>query len=107
MASSGNILKRKPLRRNHPDSGLLGLSDMDLLLALGAVRHGQVTHAGLLLFGREEKLRELCPQHQVHYVYQVTGTEVARNDSFQAGLLNILERFEQIFTSPVNPELEY
>jgi ATP-dependent DNA helicase RecG len=97
---------RNLLRRNQSDSGLLGLSDLDLLLALGAVRNGQVTHAGLLLFGREETLREVCPQHQVHYVYQVTGTEVARNDSFQAGLLNILERFEQIFTSPINPEQE-
>jgi ATP-dependent DNA helicase RecG len=97
---------RNVLRRNHADSGLLGLSDQDLLLALGAVRNGRVTHAGLLLFGREETLRELCPQHQVHYVYQVTGTEVARNDSYQAGLLSILERFEQIFTSPANPEQE-
>jgi ATP-dependent DNA helicase RecG len=97
---------RNVLRRNHADSGLLALSDPDLLLALGAVRNGQVTYAGLLLFGREETLRELCPQHQVHYVYQVTGTEVARNDSYQAGLLSILERFEQIFTSPVNPEQE-
>jgi ATP-dependent DNA helicase RecG len=97
---------RNVLRRNHADSGLLALSDPDLLLALGAVRNGQVTYAGLLLFGREETLREICPQHQVHYVYQVTGTEVARNDSYQAGLLSILERFEQIFTSPVNPEQE-
>jgi ATP-dependent DNA helicase RecG len=97
---------RNVLRRNHEESGLLGLSDQDLLVALGAVRDGQVTHAGLLLFARDEKLREVCPQHQVHYVYQVTGTEVARNDSFQAGLLNILERFEQIFTSPINPEQE-
>ncbi len=97
---------RNVLRRNHADSGLLALSDPDLLLALGAVRNGQVTYAGLLLFGREETLRELCPQHQVHYVYQVTGTEVARNDSHQAGLLSVLERLEQIFTSPVNPEQE-
>ncbi|HKI02982.1 MAG TPA: RNA-binding domain-containing protein [Thermoanaerobaculia bacterium] len=97
---------RNVLRRNNADSGLLGLSDQDLLTALGAVRNGQVTHAGMLLFCREEKLREHCPQHQVHYVYQVTGTEVARNDSYQASLLNILERFEQIFTSPINPEQE-
>src|SRR5436305_9998023 len=97
---------RNILRRNHADSGLLALSDPDLLLALGAVRNGQVTYAGLLLFGREETLRELCPQHQVHYVYQVTGTEVARNDSYRTGLLSILERLEQIFTSPVNPEQE-
>ncbi|HKV12045.1 MAG TPA: RNA-binding domain-containing protein [Thermoanaerobaculia bacterium] len=97
---------RNVLRKNREDSGLLALNDQDLLRALGAVRNGQVTYAGLLLFGREEKLQELCPQHQVHYVYQVTGTEVARNDSYQAGLLNILERIEQTFTSPMNPEQE-
>jgi len=97
---------RNVLRRNHADSGLLGLSDADLLVALGAVRHGQVTHAGMLLFGREERLAEVCPQHQVHYVYQASGTEVARNDSHHTGLLSILERIEQIFTSPANPEQE-
>jgi ATP-dependent DNA helicase RecG len=31
---------------------------------------------------------------------------VARNDSHNAGLLSILDRIEQIFTSPVNPEQE-
>jgi len=31
---------------------------------------------------------------------------VARNDSFRDGLLNILERLEQVFTSPINPEQE-
>jgi ATP-dependent DNA helicase RecG len=97
---------RNVLRRNQADSGLLGLSDPDLLVALGAVRNGHVTHAGMLLFGREQMLRTVCPQHQVHYVYQVSGTEVARNDSSQAGLLSILDRIERIFTSPVNPEHE-
>lgn len=97
---------RNVLRRNQADSGLLDLSDRDLLVALGAVREGRVTHAGMLLFGREERLRKLCPQHQVHYVYQVSGTEVARNDSYREGLLGILERIEQTFTSPVNPEHE-
>jgi ATP-dependent DNA helicase RecG len=97
---------RNVLRRNRADSGLLRLSDPDLLVALGAVRNGHVTHAGMLLFGRAERLREVCPQHQVHYVYQVSGTEVARNDSFNDGLLSILDRIEQIFTGPVNPEHE-
>lgn len=98
---------RNVLRRNRTDSGLLGLSDADLLVALGAVRHGHVTHAGMLLFGRVERLRDVCPQHQVHYVYQVSGTQVARNDSYNDGLLSVLERIERIFTSPVNPEYEF
>ena len=97
---------RNVLRRNQADSALLALNDPDLLTALGAVRNGHVTHAGLLLFGHEEILRRVCPQHQVHYVYQVSGTEVARNDSYREGLLAVLERIEQVFTSPVNPEQE-
>jgi ATP-dependent DNA helicase RecG len=97
---------RNILRRNQPDSALLNLGDEDLLVALGAIRNGSVTHGGLLLFGREDRIRALCPQHQVHYVYQVTGTQVARNDSYQDGLLHILERFDQIFSSPINPEQE-
>ena len=97
---------RNVLRRHQADSGLLGLSDQDLLVALGAVQEGRVTHAGLLLFGREETLRRVCPQHQVHYAYLVSGLEVARNDSYHEGLLSILERLEQIFTGPINPEHE-
>ena len=97
---------RNVLRRNRADSGLLGLNDVDLLVALGAVRHGHVTHAGMLLFARTERLRDVCPQHQVHYVYQVSGTQVARNDSSNDGLLSILEQIERTFTSPVNPEYE-
>lgn len=97
---------RGVLRRIHPDSELLALSDAELLSSLGAVRRGRVTHAGLLLFGSEDLLRDLCPHHQIHYVYQVSDLEVARNDSYRAGLLNALERIEQTFLGPANPEHE-
>jgi ATP-dependent DNA helicase RecG len=94
------------LRRINPDSELLKLDDKAFLVGLGAVRNGKVTHAGLLLFGREQVLTSLCPQHQVHYVHLISDTSVARNDSYRFGLLNILERLEWTFTSPVNPEQE-
>ena len=97
---------RKMLRRVVPGSDLLALEDSAFLQALGAVRGETVTHAGLILFGREEILANRCPQHQVHYVHQLYDTEVARNDSYRAGLLNILEHVEQAFSSPVNPERE-
>jgi len=94
------------LRRINPDSELLKLEDRTFLVGLGAVRNGKVTHAGLLLFGREQALASLCPQHQVHYVHLISDTSVARNDSYRFGLLNILERLEWTFTGPVNPEQE-
>ncbi len=97
---------RGVLRREAPESPLLKLDDNRLLSGLGVVQAREVTHAGLLLFGREEVLTRLCPQHQVHYVYQTSATAVARNDSYRFGLLHIFERIENNFTGPANPEEE-
>lgn len=94
------------LRRINPESDLLKLADAAFLVALGGMRNNRVTHAGLILFGSETLLTEHCPQHQVHYVHQLSDVAVARNDSHRHGLLNILERIEQNFTGPSNPEQE-
>jgi ATP-dependent DNA helicase RecG len=101
IARARNILKR--LRSQ---SELLQVDDETLLTGLGALRRGCVTRAGVLLFGGENSLSSLCPQHQVHYVYQTSEITVSRNDSYRAGLLQILERIEQAFTGPANPEHE-
>lgn len=92
--------------RLRPQSDIPRLSDTDFLAALGAIREGKITHTGLLLFGKETVLSRLCPQHLVQYVWQPGETQVARNDQFRFGLLHTLERIEQIFTSPANPERE-
>ncbi len=97
---------RNILRRINPASELLKLKDHAFLIAIGAVRDSKVTHTGLLLFGREDVLTRVCPQHQVHYVRQVSDTQIVRNDSYRFGLLNTLERIEQAFTGPSNPEQE-
>ncbi len=97
---------RNVLHRINPASELLKLDDQGFLVGVGAIRLGKVTHTGFLLFGREQRLSELCPQHQVHYVYEASETQVLRNDSYRVGLLNVLERIEQTFTGPANPEQE-
>lgn len=97
---------RNILRRINPESELLKLEDRAFLVGLGAMRNGKVTHTGLLLFGREQVLVDFCLQHQVHYVHQVADTMIARNDSYRMGLLNVLERIEQAFSGPANPEQE-
>jgi ATP-dependent DNA helicase RecG len=97
---------RNLLRRYRAQSDLLKASDDDLLVGVGAVRDGRVTRAGCLLFGNEPLLRRACPQHQVHYVHQASETSLSRNDSFRGGLLEIVERIEQTFTGPANPEQE-
>lgn len=97
---------RAVLRSKNPESELLKMKDAQFLSGLEAVRKGRVTNAGLLLFGKPEVLHEACPQNQVHYVYQTSGTTVARNDVFRVGLLQALERVEQLFQGPANPEEE-
>lgn len=97
---------RQTAERLRPQSDIPRLSDTDFLSALGAIREGKITHTGLLLFGKESLLSRLCPQHLVQYVWQPSETKVARNDQFRFGLLHTLERIEQIFTSPANPEQE-
>ena len=97
---------RNVLQRYRTESELLRVDDDSLLVGLGALRQGHVTRGGLLLFGRERTLQDRCPQHQVHYVYQTSETRVGRNDSFCCGLLQILDRVEQAFTGPANPEQE-
>lgn len=97
---------RQTAERLRPQSDIPRLSDTDFLAALGAIREGKITHTGLLLFGKETVLSRLCPQHLVQYVWQPGETQVTRNDQFRFGLLHTLERIEQIFTSPANPERE-
>jgi len=96
---------RNVLRRFKPQSELLKVDDTSLLVGVDAIHEGRVTRTGLLLFGNRSLLTRICPQHQVHYAYH-TELEVIRNDSFQDGLLNILERIEQAFTGPANPVRE-
>ena len=60
----------------------------------------------MLLFARREVLSELCPQAQFHYVLHDSETSVARNDIERLPLLEAVERMEQIFLGPLNPEKE-
>lgn len=97
---------RNILTRVRPSSELLKVPEKDFLIGLGAIRNGKVTNAGLLLFAREKTIAAVCPQHQVHYVHQASDVAVTRNDSFCFALLQILERIEQAFVGPANPEQE-
>ncbi len=97
---------RAILRSKNPESDLLRANDADFLKGLGAMRGGQVTHTGLLLFGQAEVIAAHCPQAQVHYVHQPSDTAAARNDQWRVGLLLALERIEQTFSGPANPEEE-
>jgi len=97
---------RAILRSKNPESGLLQMSDDAFLRGIEAVRGQYVTNTGLLLFANPDILSDLCPQSQVHYVHQRSDMAVARNDLWKVGLLQIIEKIEGIFSSPINPEEE-
>lgn len=97
---------RQILRSKAPSSGLIDLADQEFLQGLEAIRNGQVTHAGMLLFARREVLAQHCPQAQFHYVMHTSETSVARNDLERWPLLEAVERMEQVFEGPLNPEKE-
>ena len=87
-------------RRGRGDETLLDLTDIELAKALGAVEaNGQVRSvrvAGLLLFGKEDVLRQALPSHEV--AFQVMrGTEVEVNDFFHWPLLRVMEEIEARF----------
>jgi ATP-dependent DNA helicase RecG len=83
---------RQVLRSKAPSSGLLELPDGAFLSGLEAMRDGQVTHTGLLLFARREVLAQRCPQAQFHYVLHDGETSVARNDIERLPLLEAVDR---------------
>ena len=97
---------RQILRSKAPSSGLIELPDLAFLQGLEAVRGGQVTHTGMLLFARRDVLVQHCPQAQFHYVFHDSETTVALNELERLPLLEAVERIEQIFTGPMNPEKE-
>lgn len=97
---------RQILRSKNPSSGLIELAEVPFLEGLEALRGGQVTHAGMLLFARREVLARHCPQAQFHYVFHDSETTVARNDLERLPLLEAVERIEQTFSGPMNPEKE-
>lgn len=95
-------------RRGRSDESLLGLPDLELAKALGAVEaNGEVSAVrvlGLLLFGQEQALRHFLPTHEV--AFQVLSEQrVAINDFFRWPLLRVMEQIESQFRT-LNREQE-
>ncbi len=91
---------RRCVQDSRGDSSLLGLSDLEMLKALGVVpADGQsdgVRVAGLLLFGREQSISRLLPTHQ--FAFQVLSeSKVLVNEFFRWPLLRLMEECQQRF----------
>lgn len=102
------IRLKKIIELRHGDSTLLELEDEELDKALQLVKeeNGKLipTITGMLLMGKEEKIRELMPTAKS--VFQVLdGVSVRKNEEYSKPLLETFEIFEENFKA-WNPEVE-
>ena len=102
------IRLRKIIELRHGDSTLLELNDEELDKALQLIKeeNGKIipTITGMILIGKEERLKELMPTAKA--VFQVLdGTSVRKNEEFSKPLLETFEIFEENFKA-WNPEME-
>lgn len=87
---------RRILGAKEPGSSLLGFSDDELLLRLGALAPAdgnRLTVAGLLLVGTEAALRRELPGHEAVYLQMKSDTEYDRRVDSRRPLLALLEQF--------------
>ncbi|MBI4818895.1 MAG: ATPase [Deltaproteobacteria bacterium] len=99
---------RQFIEANNGDAALLQLADDELDGALGLTvrreEHRVPTLTGLLLIGREARLRELVPTHEV--AFQVLdGEDVRTNEFRRTPLVRLVEWLETSFTA-INVEEE-
>ena len=95
---------------NGADKSLLELSDKEFLSSIDAVfldekAKARITLAGLLLFGKNEAIKRLCPNASFAF-QRLDGDKVLQNDE---DCLNVLEAFDAFvaFISKFNYNDEY
>ena len=99
---------RHIIRNRNGEKDLLELNDeeLDKALRLAVDLNGKLvpTLAGMLLIGREDKIRELVPTMRADFQV-LEGTAVRVNQSFHECLLSVVTKFEE-YLKPWNPEHE-
>ncbi len=99
---------RNLIQRSHGDKTLLDLDDEELEKALCLVKEENgvliPTITGLLLIGKEEKLKEYIPTAKSSFQV-LDGTNIRVNEEFSKPILATLEIFEMNFNA-WNPEVE-
>lgn len=90
------------------DHALFGLSDEELLQALGLTTRVEETQiptlTGLLLVGREESLKSLVPTHEASFQV-MQGTDIRVNQTSRKPLLYVIDKIVELI-DPWNPITE-
>jgi ATP-dependent DNA helicase RecG len=91
---------RNILEGQRPGSPLLALGNAELLQAVGVLRDGRLTRAGLLLAGKRAVLASLVPQHEVIYLYEPTAVDIGFREDMKAPLLAVIQRTQELIQHP-------
>ncbi len=87
---------REVAAQERAPADLLGLGDAELLDAIGVVRRGKLTRAGLLLGGTADAIREHVPSYVWTHLRMASGTDYADRadgrDALAVALLRVLDR---------------
>ena len=88
---------RNVIRKNHGEANLLELTDeeLDKSLRLAVSVNGKLmpTYCGMLLIGRQDKLKEHMPTAES--AFQVmSGTDVTMNETYVMPILSVIEKIE-------------
>ena len=99
---------RNVIRKNHGEANLLELTDeeLDKSLRLAVSVNGKLmpTYCGMLLIGRQDKLKEHMPTAES--AFQVmSGTDVTMNETYVMPILSVFEKIE-LNMSARNSEME-
>lgn len=81
------------------DTALLGLSDIDLCSAIGAIdidgEQQNVRRLGLLLFGHDNTIRKHIPTHEVEF-HQVASTQDIVSSTMHWPLVRVMEHVDEL-----------
>lgn len=73
-------LVRENMKESNVPEELYEKSDEDLLRAIGAIKNNQLTRAGLLVFGKKDKIQDLMPNHRWSYRRMISDTDYEQRD---------------------------
>ena len=91
---------REYFSQTNPGHRYIGFSDEEFFEKLGVIREGRVTHAGLLVFGKEEQLTDTFSNFRTEYL-EIPGTsyeDATTRYSFRiSSEKNLFETFFRIY----------
>lgn len=106
ISASAMEALRNQARKERAPEDLLKLSDTDLLNALGLIKGGRLTRAGLLITGTESAIREFVRGHNWTFLQMTSDTAYAIREDRVSALPVSLQRIEELIT-PFNPITTY